>query len=311
MPTSAGRSDAGRVRKANEDAFLADETLSLYAVADGMGGYEGSEIASRLVIDTLKSFIRASRHDAGITWPFGFNTNLTFEANQLKSAVQLANQEVRYRAQRDPALDGMGSTLIAVMLAGTHAVFANVGDSRLYLWRRGTITQLSEDDSWAAAMLRAGADREVVGRHEMRHVLTRAIGPSLDFDLTVQTLDVQADDVLLLCSDGLYGPIGSDGIARVLAASGDDLDAAADALVGAANEAGGPDNISAVLVRVATPGERRSGRGLSDASGQSMAEYVAAAGILVTAGLVISGMLAGAFRDFLRSLVHELSFLSP
>jgi serine/threonine protein phosphatase PrpC len=250
VPASIGRTDSGRVRDGNEDVFVADDDLCLYAVADGMGGHHGSEIASQVAISTLASFVRDSRHDPAITWPFGFNTLLSFEANQLQSAVRLANQQVRYRAQCESAYNGMGSTLVAVLLAGERAVFVNVGDSRLYLWRQAALTQVSEDDSWAAAMLRAGAAPEAASRHEMRHVLTRAVGQPLDLEVMPHHLDLEAADVLLLCSDGLHGPLGSDGIASVLAAAGENLARAANALVEAANAAGGPDNITVVLVRV-------------------------------------------------------------
>ena len=311
MPSSVGRTDAGRVRDGNEDAFVADDDLRLYAVADGMGGHRGSEIASQLVIETLASFVGDSRRDPAITWPFGFNTLLSFEANQLQSAVRLANQQVRYRAQCEPRYNGIGSTLVAVLLAGARAVFVNVGDSRLYLWRQAALTQVSEDDSWAAAMLRAGAAPEAASRHEMRHVLTRAVGRPLDLEVTPQYLDLEAADVLLLCSDGLHGPLGSDGIASVLAAAGEDLARAADALVEAANAAGGPDNITAVLVRTSQDGAAASGGRRAGAPGQSTVEYVMAAGMLVAVGIALSGMLTSGARDFLRRVVHELSFLSP
>jgi len=311
MAHSSGRSDPGRVRSGNEDSFVADPSLSLFAVADGMGGHSGGEIASQLAVETLVSFIRTSRHDPGITWPYGFNTRLSFEGNQLQSGVQLAHQQIRYHAQRRPECSGMGSTLVAVLLDGIRAVFANVGDSRLYLWRRGVLRQLSEDDSWAASMLRAGASRESVERHEMRHVLTRALGSTPELDLSIGQVELEAGDVLLMCSDGLHGPLGDDGIARVLHAAGDDLDRVAEALIAAANDAGGPDNVTAVLVRHVPDERQRPKRRLADASGQSTTEYVATAGILVALGIVLSAMLTDAFRVFVRHIAHEVSFLSP
>lgn len=311
MASSAGLSDPGRVRSGNEDSFVADPSLSLFAVADGMGGHKGGEVASRLAVETLVSFISTSRHDPGITWPYGFNTRLSFEGNQLQSGVQLAHQQIRYVAQRRPECSGMGSTLVAALMDNNRAVFANVGDSRLYLWRRGVLRQLSEDDSWAASMLRAGASRESVERHEMRHVLTRALGSAPELDLTIGQIELEEGDLLLMCSDGLHGPLGDAGIARVLGAAGDDLDAVAEALIAAANDAGGPDNVTTVLVRHAPDERRHPGRGLADASGQSTAEYVTTAGILVALGIVVSAMLTEAFRVFVRHIAHEVSFLSP
>ena len=113
MTMFAGRSDPGRVRNSNEDALIMDAEAGLFAVCDGMGGHNAGEVASRIAVDTLTEFVRTSRQDSGITWPFGFNTTLPFEANQIKSAVQLANQHIRYQAQRDASFDGMGSTEIS------------------------------------------------------------------------------------------------------------------------------------------------------------------------------------------------------
>jgi protein phosphatase len=309
---AVARSHPGRVRTGNEDRYVLEPDLSLFAVADGMGGHEGGEVASRIAGDTITEFIRTSRQDSGITWPYGFNTTLTFEGNQLKSAVQLANHQIRYHAQRHPELEGMGSTCIAVMTGDREAVFVNVGDSRLYLWRDGALQQVSEDDSWAASMIRAGAEPASIERHEMRHMLTRALGAAAALDATVGRVALQADDVLLLCSDGLHGPLGDDGIARVLGEGCDNLDAAAGRLVDEANEAGGPDNVTVVLVR---PSSRAAGRPgavtrLADESGQTVAEYLVTAGVLVALGLVISRVLTAAFRVFVLNVMHEVSFPS-
>ncbi len=312
MAFAVARTHPGRVRTGNEDAHILEPDLSLFAVADGMGGHEGGEVASRIATETITEFIRTSKQDSGITWPYGFNTNLTFEGNQLKSAVQLANHQIRYHAQRHPELDGMGSTCIAVMTGGAEAVFVNVGDSRLYLWREGALRQVSEDDSWAASMIRAGAEPASIERHEMRHMLTRALGAAAALDVTVGRIALQDEDVLLLCSDGLHGPLGHDGIARVLGEGCDNLDAAAGRLVDEANEAGGPDNVTVVLVRPSAraAGGRRPASRLADESGQTVSEYVVTAGVLVALGLVISRVLLAAFRVFVLNVMHEVSFPS-
>ncbi|MEK6629249.1 MAG: protein phosphatase 2C domain-containing protein, partial [Acidobacteriota bacterium] len=241
MLTASGRTDVGRERTGNEDAFLVDPAHGLFVVADGMGGHNAGEVASRLAVDTLAEFVRASREDSGITWPYGFVTSLGFEANQLKSALQLANQEIRFKAQRDPSYDGMGSTVVALLVRDHRGAFASVGDSRLYRWRNGQLTQLSEDDSWATSMLRAGASPEAIRQHGMRHMLTRALGTGQALDVTVSEFALADDDLFLICSDGLHGPLGDQGMAKVLAAASGDLDALTSALVDAANDAGGPD----------------------------------------------------------------------
>jgi protein phosphatase len=305
----AARTDPGRARSTNEDGYLTAEELDLFAVADGMGGHNAGEVASTLALETLGNFIRSSRNDSGITWPFGFVTALPFEANQLKSAVQLANQEIRFQSQRRPECDGMGSTVVAAIGQGSRLWYVSVGDSRLYLWRGGALSQLSEDDSWAASMLRAGADPGVVQQHAMRNMLTRALGTGPALDVDVAHADLRRHDLLLLCSDGLYGPLGDEGLAAVLKDAGEDLEAVADALVAAANDAGGPDNITAVLLRYEPGGQRK--RALASESGQAMTEYAVTAGLLVAIGIAVSGMLISIMKSFVTNMLHELSFLSP
>jgi PPM family protein phosphatase len=263
--TTAHRSDPGRVRLENEDTCLVDSDSGVFAVADGMGGHRGGATASRIAVETLRDFIHSSARDTTITWPYGLEAGVPFAANQLKNAVHLANRRILSEADRVPALAGMGSTLVAMVVRGGRAFFAGVGDSRLYLWRRGLLKQVSRDDSWAASMLRAGASREAVDSHEMRHMLTRALGADSALDVEVEQLPLEDGDVLLLCSDGLYGPIGDASIGRTLAHAAPSLDRTVEALVEAANSAGGPDNITAVLVRYesaqgASPGTPDTGR---------------------------------------------------
>ncbi|MEW5982532.1 MAG: protein phosphatase 2C domain-containing protein [Acidobacteriota bacterium] len=310
MTRAAGVTDVGRTRSSNEDCFLADLDTGLFAVADGMGGHNAGEVASRVAIDTLAGFVRSSRSDAGITWPFGFSTTLSFEANQLKSAIQLANQQVRYEAQRQPQYDGMGSTIVAVLVAGNRITFANVGDSRLYLVRGGMVSQLSHDDSWAASMARAGASPESIRKDAMRHVLTRALGTSPALDVEVRQAQVEPGDLLVLCSDGLYGPLGDDGLARMVGTTnaGDDLPGLARALVDAANAAGGPDNVTAVVVKPVVHGRLSQ---VGSESGQTLAEYLVAAGMLAAVGITLTAILVPALRDFVRNVAHAVSVAAP
>jgi protein phosphatase len=223
--------------------------VGLFAVADGMGGHRGGATASKIAVEALGGFMSTSTHDTTITWPWGLEPGVPFPAIQLKNAVHMANRRILFEAGRTPELAGMGSTLIAVVVRGGRAFFAGIGDSRLYVWRRGLLEQVSRDDSWAASMLKAGVSQEAVDSHEMRHVLTRALGTDGELDVKVEELPLEDGDILLLCSDGLYSPIGDAGIRRTLAAPAADLDETASALVEAANSAGGPDNITVVLVR--------------------------------------------------------------
>ena len=308
---ATGLTDPGRVRESNEDSLLVDPASGLFAVADGMGGHNAGEVASRTAIETLAEFVRTSLHDSGITWPFGFDTQLAFEANQLKSAVQLANQQIRHRAQQNPAHDGMGSTLIVVLVRKGNVFFANVGDSRLYVWRGGVLRQVSEDDSWASSMLKAGSDPEYVRTHAMRHMLTRALGSDAALDVQVAPVPVEPGDLLLLCSDGLHGPLGDAGIAAVLEQPHATLDEAAAALIRAANNAGGPDNVTAVLVRPEIGSVDRHRRWLADQRGQAFMEYLVTAGVLVAAGIVAAALLMTMFHDLVNRIAYEVQFMAP
>jgi protein phosphatase len=249
VTSSAQRTDPGRVRRENEDSLLAEPETGLFAVADGLGGHRGGATASRVALEALASFMRSSGNDPTITWPWGFEPGVPFPAIRLKNAVHWANRRILAEANLAPELTGMGSTLLALLITPGRGYFTGVGDSRLYLWRQGLLRQVSRDDSWAASMLRAGATREDVAASEMRHALTRALGTDSDLVVEVEELPLEDGDLMLLCSDGLYGPTGDAGIARALAVPDVTLEATVADLVEAANAAGGPDNITAVLVR--------------------------------------------------------------
>lgn len=244
-----GRSDTGKTRSHNEDSFLVAPDLCFFVVADGMGGHRAGEVASRLVVETMITFMRASDADGSITWPYGLEPHLPIELNQLRNAVHLAHQRVVSEAMRNTEYEGMGSTVIAAVISKGRVLFANVGDSRLYLMRGATLTQLSVDDSWAASMLRAGVDEALVHNHPFRHLLTSALGSTQAQPLEVQVQDVPLEpgDLLLLCSDGLYGMVSDDKMALILADGDGDLGTRADRLIAAANEAGGADNITVIL----------------------------------------------------------------
>jgi PPM family protein phosphatase len=252
---AVGRSDTGKTRTHNEDSFLVEPDLCFYVVADGMGGHRAGEVASRLVVDTMIAFVRASGDDGSITWPYGLEPNLSIEINQLRNAMHLAHQRVVSEAMRNTEYEGMGSTAIAAVISKGRVVFANVGDSRLYLFRNSALKQLSADDSWAASMLRAGVDAELVHSHPFRHLLTSALGSTQaqPLEVEVQDLPLEPGDVLLLCSDGLYGMLSDEQMAGILTDGSSDLAARADRLISAANEAGGADNITVVLAEFVKP----------------------------------------------------------
>src|SRR5438477_8951103 len=153
MVRAAAVSDVGRIRKTNEDSFLSDSEIRLFAVADGMGGHGAGEVASRLAIEATAGFIKRSGLDTDFSWPYGLDGNLTFDGNRLRTAIHLANRRVFRAAETNDDYNGMGTTIVGLIVNGSQIAIGHVGDSRLYLLRDGRIEQVTQDDSWAATIL--------------------------------------------------------------------------------------------------------------------------------------------------------------
>lgn len=244
----------GLRRDSNEDAYAARPDLGLFLVADGMGGHAAGEVASKVTADTIEAFANDTRaRDTNRTWPFPFEPALSIDANRLKAAFRLANRQVAARMETQQELRGMATTASAVLVderdAVMHAAIGHVGDSRVYLYRDGELRQLTDDHSWVGEQIRSGAMSDAdARRHPWRNVVTRAISGGADPEVDVIELEMKAGDRLLLCSDGLSGVVSTEDMGRL--ASGPALEAACEALVDAANAAGGPDNITAVLIEI-------------------------------------------------------------
>jgi len=247
---ASAASDIGPVRKTNEDAFVSDASVRLFAVADGMGGHDAGEVASRLAIEALTSFIRRSAKDSDFSWPYGLDGNLTYDGNRLRTAIHLANRRIFREAENNDEFSGMGTTLVGVLANSTRIAIGHVGDSRLYLLRKGVIEQLTRDDSWAATIL--AHDPRVkpadLAHHPMRNVLTNVLGAREQVDVHLAERDLESGDVLLLCSDGLHGVLEGDVLKQLLQAE-PDVDRAAQELVEAALDHGARDNVTALVVR--------------------------------------------------------------
>ena len=233
---AVSKTNTGLVRQGNEDAVLTDAP-DLYAIADGMGGYVGGEIASA---ETIKVLQEEKKNFAGLTG------DALCEA--LKDAAVKANGHLRQLVCKMPDYEGMGTTLVAVYLADDGKAYAlNIGDSRLYLWRSGALTQITEDHSYVAQLLSNGdITSEEARRHPQRNVILRAVGADADLEADVFSFDVQAGDRMLLCSDGLSDMATDEEIAAVLAEK--DTEKAADALIELALNNGGRDNVSVILL---------------------------------------------------------------
>lgn len=250
MIEAHGLTDPGRKRKSNEDFMQFDTGIGFAVVADGMGGHQSGEVASRLAVETLRDFIGRAHGDRDLTWPFGITGERSFEANCLSTGIRLANRSVYRRAADREELTGMGTTLVAVLARDGRLTYAGVGDSRAYLFRDNRLQQITRDDSWIEAAIAQQlidvSERDV---HPFRHVLTKAIGLQEDVEFEVREERLRAGDRILLCSDGLTTALSDERIEGLLRQHTGDLEATCRALVVAANDAGGPDNVTVLVVR--------------------------------------------------------------
>lgn len=225
----AARTDVGRVREGNEDAFLTRHPV--YAIADGMGGHLGGEVASKLAVDTV--------------------AGLTASGMTLADRVREANLAVLERSKGDRAVAGMGTTFTGLELADGVAHVAHVGDSRAYLFRAGTLEALTEDHTLVRELVRSGEIDETAARtHPQRSVILRCVGTEPTVEVDEGRVDLRTGDRLLLCSDGLTEMLDDAAVAAILGETTGDPDVAAERLVAAANDAGGSDNVTVIVLDV-------------------------------------------------------------
>jgi serine/threonine protein phosphatase PrpC len=243
-------SDAGPVRKNNEDSWAVEDDLQLYVVADGMGGHSAGEVASRLAVEALVGFIRRSHEDTDVSWPYGIDPTLSLQANRLRTAINLANRRVFRAAESHDDYTGMGTTVVAALIVRDRLIIGSVGDSRLYVLSGGGLAQMTQDDTWAATMLagQGGGDPAAIAHHPMRHVLTNVLGARDATSVHMSEHALTPGDTVMLCSDGLYGVVDDPALLEVMRHGGE-VGTIADRLVRAAIERGTRDNITALVVR--------------------------------------------------------------
>jgi len=235
-----GISDAGLVRDTNEDRWLVEPSLGLAMVADGMGGTACGEVAAALAIESVIEYMR---------WPGREGEPLAL----LQEAIRHAHQRVRQEAESRPQCRGMGTTLVAALWRLPHIYFANVGDSRAYLFRDSRLIQLSYDQTLLNELrVKFGLSHEQVAKLPYQHVLTMAVGAGEQIIIHTQCETLRPGDQVLLCSDGLSGPVPEQQIAAILAGA-DPLPDKAARLLEAARAHGAPDNVTAVLLCYASP----------------------------------------------------------
>jgi len=250
----AVRTDPGLRRTSKQDSFCTRPDLGLFVVADGMGGHAAGEVASRVAVDTIETFItETAGADKNRTWPFPFEPAISLEANRLKAAFRLANRQIANAMADSADLRGMATTASAVLTGSHTACIAHVGDSRIYALSEGTLRQVTDDHSWVEEQVRAGTMTSTAARqHPWRNVVTRALSGGSDPEIDIVELEPRPRERLLLCSDGLSGIVPHDAIAEMLGAPGP-LEAICDRLVAAANAGGGPDNITVLVIQVDAP----------------------------------------------------------
>jgi len=285
---SGVRTDIGRARERNEDAYLVRDPL--FAVADGMGGHRGGNVASQMALEAMRPFDGSDADGA----------------SALVQDIRTANETVLARGEADRDLRGMGTTITAVLVQGERATIAHVGDSRAYRLRDGALEQLTVDHTLVHQLVEDGRiTADQAGRHPQRSVLTRAIGVEPSVDVDESTIELRPGDRLLLCTDGLTGMLPDEAIREVLAAEADPQHAS-DRLVEAANAAGGDDNITVVVLDVLDAGpasEAAKPAGETRATASPRVETPAPVrrprrwrrAAIVTAAVVVALLVAGWF----------------
>ena len=217
--TAGGRTDTGP-RNLNQDSLDWDLGLGLFVVADGMGGHNAGEVASHLAVKAIRKFVTESATVTDMTWPFPFETKRSVDANRLLTAVRLANREVYDKGCCDTSLEGMGTTVVAVLVSDDQAALVGVGDSRIYRFRDGQLEQLTSDDTWLSAVIGVADDDRANSNHPLKHVLTSVVGTRDDLRPDAREERLQPGDRLILCSDGIHGRLDAAAIATVLRGGG-------------------------------------------------------------------------------------------
>lgn len=247
----AGQSDVGRKRGHNEDYFLILEEHNLFIVADGMGGHSSGEVASKMAAESVSQFFVETAEDEDVTWPFKLDRGISYEENRLGTGVKLANLRIHECQAANPAQRGMGTTFVGAYFVRDTIIIGHVGDSRVYRLRGDNFEQLTEDHSllndWKKMKQMT---EEEIAKFPHKNVIMRALGMKDTVQVDVLSHPTEPGDLFLLCSDGLSGMSEDPELKEILLEHGHDLEAACQALTDSANNNGGQDNITSILVRV-------------------------------------------------------------
>jgi serine/threonine protein phosphatase PrpC len=245
MLRAYGITDRGRIRATNEDCYGIDHELRLCVIADGMGGHRAGEVAARMAVDAVMEYV--SRSAVTTTWPFGFDPSISEAGNLLKTAIHVANARIFEAASATPDYFGMGTTAVAILERDGVISVAHVGDSRLYVFAKQRLRQMTDDDSWAASVLARDPqlDTEALQKHPMRNALTNVVGsrPKTTVHLSEHALD--GGELLVLTTDGVHGVLDESSLAQVMEQG--DTKRIASGLIDAALANGSRDNCTAVV----------------------------------------------------------------
>ena len=247
---SAGKTDTGLVRSSNQDAFVVDDTLGLWLVADGMGGRAGGDVASRVAVKSIHDHFQSYSH-TGL--PVVSKLTSADVSAHLLSAIRDADLAIHAAARTQPELDGLGTTIVAIVvtcLSPLQIAIAHVGDSRAYLLRDGELRVLTHDHTLVEDLLARGQiGPDEAASHPQRHILLRALGIEGQMEPDISSEPVQSGDVLLLCTDGITKMLANEQITALLRSASHSPDNACEVLIAEANGLGGKDNSTAVVVR--------------------------------------------------------------
>ncbi|MEW5854947.1 MAG: Stp1/IreP family PP2C-type Ser/Thr phosphatase [Myxococcota bacterium] len=249
--TAVGQTNVGMKRTHNEDTFLLVEDQSLFVVADGMGGHACGEVASQMAVENLARFFKETSENEEITWPFKEEKGLRYDENRLVTAIKLANLRIYESSTSEARYRGMGTTVVGSLFSNGTVYIGHVGDSRCYRLRASQLEQITEDHSLLNDYIRANKlTPEEIEAFPHKNVIVRALGMKETVQVDISRLEPMPNDIFLLCSDGLSGPVSDPEIQEIMNAHVHDLDAMASALIQRANDNGGPDNITAVLIKI-------------------------------------------------------------
>ena len=245
---SASITDRGKKRKSNEDALIIEDALGLYVVADGMGGHRAGEVASHLVVKTMGEYVKSSMGNSDRRQAYDFDKTLSHEANRLLSSIRMSNQVVHEASLENKSDRGMGSTVSAVYFTDSTLIAANVGDSPIYLVRDEKIKLLSVPHTFLAEQKALNPENASKLGMEFRHVLTRAVGTEGSVKADICELQCFRDDIIVISSDGLNDKVSPDEIREIV--RNITPQATCQNLVNLANDRGGDDNITVIVIKV-------------------------------------------------------------